>query len=84
MDVTSLYTSIPKQLGIQAVLDQVQADPLAPYMELMNLIFNKNHFEFNGTIYLQTGGTAMGIRFAPSFANLFMGQFENLLLRSYH
>ena len=88
MDVTSLYTSIPNQMGIQAVLDQIQADPLAPiptrHMEkLMNLILNKNHFEFNGQIYLQTGGTAMGTRFAPSFANLFMGQFENCLLRIY-
>ena len=88
MDVTSLYTSIPNQLGIQAVLDQIQNDPSAPipsrHMEkLMNLILERNHFTFNGKLYLQTGGTAMGTRFAPSFANLFMGKFEQNLLQLY-
>ena len=88
MDVTSLYTSIPNQQGIEAVLEHISTDPAAPipcrYMEkLMNLILRRNHFEFNGNLYLQRGGTAMGTRFAPSFANLFMGQFEANLLQLY-
>ena len=88
MDVTSLYTSIPNDLGIEAVLDYIREDPAAPvplgYMEkLMKLILGKNHFEFNGELYLQIGGTAMGTRFAPSFANLFMGKFEQRLLQLY-
>ena len=88
MDVTSLYTSIPNQQGINAVLEHINADPTAlippNHMEkLMELILNKNHFEFNGKLYLQIGGTAMGTRFAPSFANLFMGNFEHNLLQLY-
>ena len=88
MDVSSLYTSIPNNMGIESVLEHINGDPAAPipagYMEkLMKLILNKNHFEFNGNLYLQIGGTAMGTRFAPSFANLFMGKFEHDLLRLY-
>ena len=88
MDVTSLYTSIPNQQGMDAVLDHINDDPTAPipqrYMEkLMDLILKRNHFEFNGKLYLQTGGTAMGTRFAPSFANIFMGKFEQNLLQLY-
>ena len=35
-----------------------------------------NNFEFNDQNYLQRGGTAMGTRLAPSYAILFMGNFE--------
>ena len=41
-----------------------------------------NNFTFNGGNYLQVGGTAMGTRLAPSYANLFMGQLEEKLLRN--
>ena len=32
--------------------------------------------EFNNTFYIQTHGTAMGTRMAPSYANLFLAKFE--------
>ena len=35
-----------------------------------------NNFSFNNEHYLQVHGTAMGTRMAPSYANLFMGKFE--------
>ena len=34
------------------------------------------NFSFNNEHYLQKHGTAMGTRMAPSYANLFMGKFE--------
>ncbi len=37
-----------------------------------------NNFKFNGNHYLQIGGTAMGIWVAPSYANIFMGDKENV------
>ncbi len=39
-----------------------------------------NNFSFNGEQYLQTNGTAMGTRMAPSYANLFMADLEEKLL----
>ena len=35
-----------------------------------------NSFEFNNTFYIQTHGTAMVTRMAPSYANLFLAKFE--------
>ena len=35
-----------------------------------------NNFEFNNTFYIQTHGTAMGTRMAPSYANLLLAKFE--------
>lgn len=39
-------------------------------------------FKFEPNLYLQTRGTAMGTRFAPSYANLFMGQFDTLYIQN--
>ena len=53
-------------------------------LELLKLVLYKNNFDFNGKHYLQIGGTAMGTKLAPSYANLFMGQLEKKLLQGYH
>lgn len=50
----------------------------------INFILKHKVFEFNDCIYLQTTGTAMGSRFAPSFANLYVGLFETLLIQNNH
>ncbi len=41
-----------------------------------------NNFNFNGKNYLQVGGTAMGTRLAPSYANIFMGRLEQKILKT--
>ncbi len=45
-------------------------------IELLELVLKCNNFDFNGKHYLQTNGTAMGTRVAPTYANLFMADFE--------
>ena len=40
------------------------------------MILTMNNFSFDNEHYLQKHGTAMGTRMAPSYANLFMGKFE--------
>ncbi|XP_063800256.1 mucin-5AC-like [Pseudophryne corroboree] len=44
--------------------------------EGIRFILRNNYFVFNGNYYLQCVGTAMGTRFAPSYANLFMAYWE--------
>ena len=39
-------------------------------------VLSYNSFQFDGKNYLQIGGTAMGTRVAPSYANIFMNNFE--------
>lgn len=86
LDVTSLYTNIPNQEGILAVaktLVKYQPNYSASnssILELLKIVLHSNNFDFNGKHYLQTGGTAMGTRLAPSYANIFMGDLEGKLL----
>jgi len=87
MDVTSLYTNIPNHEGIVAVMKtleetynrRVSLDSLG---KLLQAVLHKNNFQFNGKEYLQVGGTAMGTRLAPSYANLFMGRLEQKELKN--
>jgi hypothetical protein len=86
IDVTSLYTSIPHIEGINALKFYLSKRP-EPHLPSTNfiiglaeLVLTKNAFSFNNTIFLQTKGTAMGTRMAPSYANLFMGHLETTFL----
>ena len=52
-------------------------------IDLARFILENNFFEFEDKIYRQKLGTAIGTKFAPSFANLFMFDLERKLLREY-
>ena len=47
------------------------------------MIFKSNVFRFGNEYYRQITGTATGTRMAPNYANLFMDNFEQSLLRDY-
>jgi hypothetical protein len=91
IDVSSLYTNIPNQEGIEAcskllrlkrpVTHRPSNDSIT---EMLHYVLTKNNFDFNEKHYLQIGGTAMGTKVAPSFANLFMADFEDKWVYSYH
>ena len=85
LDVSSLYTNIPHNEGVAACREALETRPsLAPptnyLVDLIQQILTLNNFTFNGEHYLQTQGTAMGTRMAPSYANLFMAKLEETLL----
>ena len=84
-DVTSLYTNIPHNEGICAVLyymkkfktDLPEFTPNAGIVKTLFLfILENNYFEFLGELFLQKIGTAMGTKVAPPYASLFLGRFE--------
>jgi peptide-methionine (R)-S-oxide reductase len=90
VDVTSLYTNIPNEEGISAckiILDNYRQGPCIPSNDniilVLRHVLNMNNFNFNGKHYLQVGGTAMGTRVAPSFANIFMADFEERYVYTY-
>lgn len=89
MDVNSLYTNIDTAEGIQAVknLFRRYPDKKRPEKELLQLLeinLTRNDFEFNGEFFLQIKGTAMGKKFAPAYANIFMAEWETAALASCH
>ena len=51
--------------------------------ELLEVVLTNNYFEFIGTYYHQMSGTAMGTKWAPSYANLFMTKFEEKYVYTY-
>ena len=55
--------------------------PKSLAQKLMETVLKHNYFEFNGTMYRQIQGTAMGTKMAPSFACLFMANLEESFLR---
>ena len=91
LDVTSLYTNIPNKEGIDAatrLLSKYRPEPdLKPknstIIKLLEMVLSMNNFTFNGDNYIQVGGTAMGTKAAPGFANCFMGDFEEQFVYPY-
>ena len=84
-DVVSLYTNIPHEEGIEAVLNKISENrgslpedtpPNATIRILLEYILKYNIFEFIGTIYQQVCGSAMGTKCAPPYACIFMSYIE--------
>ena len=79
MDVSSLYTVIPQDEGVECMREAYSEShsPSIPpefLSRLMELVLKCNIFEFNGEFYKQVIGTAMGSKPAPSYANIFMSR----------
>ena len=86
IDIDSLYTNIETEAGLQAVKELFNKypdnkRPDEELLELLSLNLTKNDFEFNNKFYLQTKGTAMGKKFAPSYANIYMALWEETALK---
>ena len=62
-----------------------KSDAKRPDKEIIQLLsysLKYNNFIFNNQCYLQTGGTAMGKKFAPNYANIFMAKWEKEALKN--
>lgn len=82
LDVESLYTNIDNNAGLQAVRQAFQDNPdlnrpSSEIIRLLSTMLKYNDFSFNNEWYLQVGGTAMGKKFAPNYANIFMAKWES-------
>ncbi len=93
IDVKALYLNIPHKEGVQAVINKLYRNnpngtevpiPQGTMTDLLNIVLTKNYFQFSEQMYHQIQGTAMGTKMAPAYANLFMADLEEKLLRNYH
>ena len=90
LDITSLYTNIPHNEGIE-VIKEILAIHRPPndlphnryITEPLEVVLTNNHFEFNGTFYHQVSGTALDTKLAPSYANLLRTKFEEKYVYTY-
>ena len=81
LDVDSLYTNINNQDGFEAVKESFKKhpDPKHPdeqILDLLKICLENNDFIFNDEQFLQVGGTAIGKKSAPNYANLSMFKQE--------
>lgn len=87
IDIDSLYTNIETRAGMLAVRECMKKFPDRKrpdeyILKLLEINLTKNDFEFNSEFHLQIKGTAMGKKFAPSYANIFMAAWEDSALSS--
>ena len=81
MDVTSLYTNIPHK-GINAATiaceeNYSNSTSTRVIINFLSLVLNLNNFTLNDENILQIKVRSMGSKCSCSYANLFMGKFEN-------
>ena len=86
-DVVGLYSNIPHEEGLEALrfyLEQREDKSVSTQslLDLARIVLENNFFGFGEEIFHQILGTAMGTKFAPKYANMFMGQLEQRLMES--
>ena len=87
-DIVSLYTSIPHDLGVEAIEFWLQTYPDKVskrftrdfIIESILFILQNNNFYFDGQYYHQLEGTGMGVDFAGNYACLAIGYLEKVKL----
>ena len=82
INVVAIYPNDPWEEGLVAAgaAGERRSDKSARtdfLIRLMTVVLGSDIFEFRDKLYLQREGTAIGTRAAPTFANLFMGWWEN-------
>uniref|UniRef100_A0A3P8U3H0 Reverse transcriptase domain-containing protein n=1 Tax=Amphiprion percula TaxID=161767 RepID=A0A3P8U3H0_AMPPE len=88
MDVESLYSNIDHQEGLEALehflqkRSNTETPPTQFVVSLTQWSLNNNIFLFQDRLYQQTKGTAMGASYAPNYAGLFLGLWEERYVHS--
>lgn len=81
IDVDSLYTNIETERGLLAVQKTFQKSPNkhrpdAEILELLKITLTRNDFQFADKTYLQICGCAMGRKYSPAYADIYMAEWE--------
>ena len=86
-DVVGLYLSIPHKAGLEALRRRLNKRetfeiPTEDIVQMAEFVLKNNFFEFNGEVKRQKSGTAIGTKFAPPYACIFMDEVETEFLKS--
>ena len=91
-DVKALFTNVPVARSLKIILDRLENDPLlaerttlspVQVRDLLKICLTTTYFQFDGVIYIQVEGAAMGSPVSPIVANLFMEWFEEHALATF-
>ena len=86
-DVVGLYPSIPHEAGLNALRETLESREnkfikTEDLIKMARFVLKNNIFEFNGKVKQQISGTAIGTKFAPAYACIFMDKIENDFLKT--
>ena len=88
LDVDSLFTNIPLDETIDICVNQlfentdtVEGFTKLELKQLLRLATKESYFLFNGLLYKQNDGVAMGSPLGPSLANPFLSYHEEKLVK---
>jgi hypothetical protein len=87
-DITSLYTNMNLDRIIKTVEEAFEkypddSRPSKEILKLLEITLKGNDFEFNSDFYLQILGTAMGKKYAPALANLYLQYFDHMAMNGF-
>ena len=91
-DVTALFTKVPVDKSLDIIFDKLEADEnlstrtqLTPAQirDLLSICLKTTYFQYDGVIYTQIEGAAMGSPVSPIVANLFMEWFETHAINTF-
>ena len=87
-DVVGLYPGIPHEVGLRALreaLDKTDEKtmPTEELLKMAEFVLKNNYFE-SGNKIKQISGTAIGTKFAPPYACIFMNDLETKFLEGQH
>ena len=87
LDVESLFTNIPLEETIKICCDSLYKNQELlcnisknQFEKLLRAALSNNYFLFDGSIYQQIDGVAMGSPLGPSLANAFLAHYEQIWL----
>jgi len=87
-DITSLYTNMNLDRILKTVEEAFEKYPnnIRPSLEILKLLeitLKGNDFTFNEEFYLQNYGVAMGKKYAPALANLYLEYFDHMAMNGF-
>ena len=87
-DVVGLYPSIPHEAGLRSLKDvldrrEEKKSSTEDLVKMTEFVLRNNYFEFNGQVKHQISGTAIGTKFAPTYACIFMDEIETNFLQEF-
>ena len=86
-DVVLLYPGIPHEVGLSALKEPLDKRtrkeiPTENLIKMAEFGLKNNFFEFDTNVYQQISGTAIGTKFTPPYACIFMNQLETKFLEN--
>ena len=80
-DVVGLYSDIPHEAGLSALREALDKRtrkkiPTENIIKMAEFVLKNNFFEFDTNVYQQISGTAIGTKFGPPYACIFIDKLE--------